>query len=240
MQRLRAIDWEAIAGIAAAVTALVLHLVDVADTDVLLIIIMILLALILLRDLRREARDERAGAFAARTEMVLQDVRLALSLPDTVLLGPTRLRPASTEFVRRARGDMVWFNVCLGMFVPQALFDALLRPAVENPRVTSIQFVLDQREQALWESAMVPKLAACTHREKVREPRWCTLVESVSCIITETEPQGTTEALLSFWGEPFMARATGRDVPRYIVPVQGHSELIARLRELERGYRLGG
>jgi hypothetical protein len=28
---------------------------------------------------------------------------------------------------------MVWFNVCLLMFIPQVLFDDLLRPAIENP-----------------------------------------------------------------------------------------------------------
>ncbi|MFO0969607.1 MAG: hypothetical protein U0793_28950 [Gemmataceae bacterium] len=45
--------------------------------------------------------------------------------------------------------------------------------------------------------------------------------------------------MLSFWGEPFMARAPGKDVPRYVFHVQGHSELVTRLSELERGYRLG-
>jgi hypothetical protein len=35
-----------------------------------------------------------------------------------------------------------------------------------------------------------------------------------------------------------MSRTTGRDIPRYILHIQGHSELIARLVELERSYRL--
>lgn len=42
---------------------------------------------------------------------------------------------------------MIWFNVCLLMFVPQDLFDSLLRPAIENPYVTSIRFILDERER---------------------------------------------------------------------------------------------
>jgi hypothetical protein len=37
-----------------------------------------------------------------------------------------------------------------------------------------------------------------------------------------------------------MARTPGRDVPRYIFHVQRQSELVGRLRELERGYRLAG
>lgn len=35
-----------------------------------------------------------------------------------------------------------------------------------------------------------------------------------------------------------MSRATGRDMPRYIFHVQRHSELIGRLVEIQRLYRL--
>ena len=37
-----------------------------------------------------------------------------------------------------------------------------------------------------------------------------------------------------------MARGVGRDVPRYIFHVTGHSELVERLAELGRGHRLSG
>jgi hypothetical protein len=124
------------------------------------------------------------------------------------------------------------------MFVPQALFDVLLRPAIENPRVTAIQFILDQSEQARWREAVLPKVAACVGRNKVREPLWRDLHESISFILAETQPGGAMEAHLSFWGEPFMSRATGRDMPRYIFHVQPHSELISRLVEIQRLYRL--
>jgi len=59
----------------------------------------------------------------------------------------------------------------------------------------------------------------------------------MSFILAET-PDGATEAHLSFWGEPFMAYTPGREVPRYIFHVKGHSELIGRLTDLERD--LGG
>mgnify|MGYP003519323404 FL=1 len=58
-------------------------------------------------------------------------------------------------------------------------------------------------------------------------------------MLADRESDGHAEAQVSFWGEPFMARTTGRDVPRYIFPVQAHSELVARLVELERRYRVG-
>ena len=164
-------------------------------------------------------------------------MQAALTPADAVLIGSPRLRSASERFARRARGEMTWFNVCLRMFVRQELFDALLGSAIENPAVTGIQFVLDADERSLWESQVMPKLAACSGRAKVREPRWCQLRESVSFILSETDAEGAVEAHLSFWGEPFMSRTAGVDVPRYIFHVQPHSELIGRLVELERRYR---
>lgn len=129
---------------------------------------------------------------------------------------------------------MVWFNVCLLMFAPQVLFDVLLRPAIENPRVTSIQFLLDHRERERWQSAVLPKLARCSGRDKVQEPLWSTLPERVSFILAAQQAGGRLEAHLSFWGEPFMAYTADQRLPRYIFHVQAHSELIGRLVELQR------
>jgi len=227
------------AGVTAAVLALVLHLLHVVEQPVLLAITLVILALILIRDLRREGREEHALELAERTEAAVLKLQSALALPDTILIGPSRLRAESEQFAQRARGEMTWFNVCLLMFVPQSLFDALLRPAVENPRVTGIQFVLDVSEKEMWDTHVVPKVAACPGGGKVREPRWCALKESVSFILADAGSDGAVEAHLSFWGEPFMSRATGRQIPRYIFHVQGHSELIGRLVELERQYRSG-
>lgn len=237
LRRLRALDWEAIAGVSAALLALVLHLLHVGDASVLLAITLVILALMLIRDLRRESREERSLELAERTEVGVQKLQAALAPPDTVLIGPSALRAASEQFARRARGDMTWFNVCLLMFEPQSLFDALLRPAIENQRVTGIQFVLDASERNRWITQVVPKLESCAGREKVREPRWCELKESVSFILAEIEAEGAVEAHLSFWGEPFMSQSTGQQIPRYIFHVQTHSELISRLVDLERHYR---
>lgn len=85
---------------------------------------------------------------------------------------------------------------------------------------------------------MVPKARVCGGYETLSEPHWCELDESASFIISEQEGSGEIEALLSFWGEPFMAQHAGQEVPRYIFHVQSHSELIEQLSELERKYRL--
>jgi hypothetical protein len=235
---IRRIDWDAAAGIAAAVTALILHFLHIIEPDILLTITLVLVALLLLRQLRHEEREERVENTMARTEQTMLALQAAIVRPDVVLIGPRHLRSASEAFARRARGDMVWFNVCLLMFHPQELFDCLLKPAVENPRVTRIEFVLDEGERDHWKNHVVPKLAGCRGREKVTEPRWCTLKENVSFVLADAETDGLIEAQLSFWGEPFMARTTGRDVPRYIFHVQPHSELASRLVELERSYRV--
>jgi hypothetical protein len=234
----RRVDWDAAAGIAAAVAALILHFLHVIEPDILLTITLVLVALLLLRQLRHEEREERVEHTTARTEQMVLAVQAGLARPDVVLVGPRHLRSASETFARQARGDMVWFNVCLLMFRPQELFDCMLKPAVENPRVTRIEFVLDESEREHWRNHVTPKLAGCRGRAKVVEPRWCTLKENVSFVLADSEAAGQVEAQLSFWGEPFMARVTGRDVPRYIFHLQPHSELVPRLVELERSYRV--
>lgn len=148
------------------------------------------MAILLLRQLRHEEREERVENATARTEQTILALQDALKLPEVVLIGPRHLRSASESFARQARGDMVWFNVCLMMFRPQELFDCLLKPAVENPRVTRIEFVLDEGERDHWRNNVVPKLAACRGREKVVEPRWCALKENLSFVLADRESDG--------------------------------------------------
>ncbi len=232
------LEWDAVAGIIAAAAALILHLLHVVETEVMLMLTLVLVALLLLRQLRQESRDERMEDAASRTEALVRTLQDQMRLPDAVLVGPRQLRAASEAFARQAHGNMVWFNVCLMMFRPQDLFDVLLKPAVDNPGVTRIEFILDEGERENWRTHVVPKLAACDGAAKVAEPHWCDLKESVSFILADRGSDSRAEAQLSFWGEPFMARSTGRDVPRYIFHVQAHSELIPRLVELERTYRM--
>ena len=55
---------------------------------------------------------------------------------------------------------MIWFNVCLLMFIPQSLFDTLLRPVIENPNVTSIQFILGEQELLIVVGHVIAVVAA--------------------------------------------------------------------------------
>lgn len=236
MKRFRGIEWHAVAGVMAAVLALVLHLLHVVDEEVVFAVVLVLLALILLGGLRAEGRDERLQERIAHLEDEVVQLRSLLPASDTILIGPQQLRAESQRFARAARGEMVWFNVCLLMFVPQELFDVLLRPAVENEGVTRIRFVLDEGERSRWQSQVRPKIDTCAGAGKVVEPTWTRLEENVSFILAD-QAHGGIEGHLSFWGEPFMSRSAERDIPRYIFRVLEGSELITRLTELARSYR---
>ena len=237
MRKLLRLDWDIIAGITAAVLAIVLHLLHFVEHDVLLTIVLVLLAILLFRDLRREGHDEQVAENVKHTRSSIQDIKLALDPPEAILIGPRRLRQESQRFCESAHGEMVWFNVCLLMFRPQALFDALLAPALVNPKVVAVQFVLDESEREAWETQVLPKAQATGFGAKLREPRWVPLKqEAVSFILADTDA-GLTEAHLSFWGEPFMSRQPGFDIPRYVFHVQAHSDLVPQLIEMERRYR---
>ncbi|BAZ93662.1 guanosine polyphosphate pyrophosphohydrolases/synthetases [Thiohalobacter thiocyanaticus] len=235
LKRFLGYEWDAIAGILAAVAAIVLHLLHVVDEAVILPIVLALLGLLFVNFMRHTRNNELTAEEVSHTAHAVRRIQAGLTRPEIVLVGPRQLRSVSERFARDMSGDSVWFNVCLSMYVPDELFDALLRPAIENPHVSSIQFVLDASQQPLWEAKIQPRIAACAGQSKVRDPRWCDLDRNVSFILADNRQSGGAEALLSFWGEPFMAQSTQRDVPRYIFHVQKHSELLPHLMELERG-----
>ncbi len=229
------LEWDAIAGIVAAVVAIVLHLLHVVDEQVILSIVLALMALLFINFMRHARNNELTAEQVDHTAHAVSRIQSALKHPDVVLVGPLHLRSANEQFVRLMSGDTIWFNVCLSMYKPQPLFDSLLRPAVDNPMVSSIQFVLDESQRDLWQQFIQPRIAACSGAGKVREPRWCRLSKTVSYILADSQLSGGTEALLSFWGEPFMAQTTERDVPRFIFHVQRNAEILPHLVELERG-----
>ncbi|MFP4611573.1 MAG: hypothetical protein ACLFQT_11175 [Thiohalophilus sp.] len=226
-------EWDAIAGIVAAVIAIVLHLLHVVDEKVILPILLALLGLLFINFMRHTRNNELTAEQVESTAQAVERIQASLRSPEVVLVGPRHLRTVNEHFVRDMSGETIWFNVCLSMYLPQSLFDALLRPAIDNPRITSIQFVLDTSQKDLWQE-LLPRIGECAGQLKVKEPRWCHLSKTTSFILADSQSSGGTEALLSFWGEPFMAQSTGQDVPRFIFHVQKNSELLPHLVELQR------
>jgi len=233
-KKLRGLEWDAIAGIIAAVVAIALELLHVVDEHVILPIVLVLIALLFVNFMRHVRSNESTAEQVERTEHAVRSIQSALKQPEVILVGPLHLRSANEHFIRQMSGDSIWFNVCLSMYRTQPLFDALLRPALDNPMVSSIRFVLDEGQRDAWQRFVKPLIDACPGRAKVLEPNWRNLGKNVSYILANSQVSGGTEALLSFWGEPFMARATGHDVPRFIFHVQSNSELLPHLVELQR------
>lgn len=238
MKKFMKYDWDAIAGVTAAVLAIILHFLHIIQEEVLITLSVVLLALLFIRDIRRENSTEEIEERLDFIGNTVKQIKTGLEPTDAILIGPKHIRSVSEEFSRKAKGDMVWFHVCLLMFRKQELFDLLIKPAMENHLVTSIQFVLDSNQKELWRDYIIPKLNTCNGKEKVKEPKWTTINENISLIISDTSHNNKTECLLSFWGEPFMSKTSDRQVPRFIFHVQGHSELITHLVEIERNYRL--
>ena len=168
MHRLLRIEWDAIAGVVAAIAAIVLHFLHVIDTEVLAVITLVLIAAMFLRLLRSEHGQRRVAAGVERGERLLGQLVRGTKPPDVLVIGPREIRAASTEFSRGAAGEMVWFNVCLSMFERQPLFDALLRPAIENPAVTAVTFVLDERQRERWDRDVWPKVGGLRWRRQGR------------------------------------------------------------------------
>jgi hypothetical protein len=233
IKKLLSYEWDAIAGILAATCAIILHLLHIVDEHIVLPIILALMGLLFINFMRHTRSDDLTAEQIKHTGYAIEKIQSALKLPDVILIGPRQLRSVNERFFKQMKGDAVLFNVCLSMYKTQPLFDALLRPAIENSTVTSIQFILDERQKELWQEAVQPKIAACIGPGKVREPRWCHLSRNISFILADNHQSDGAEALLSFWGEPFMGKAKGKDVPRFIFHVQKHSELLPHLMELE-------
>lgn len=238
MKNLRKFEREAIAGLVAAVIALVLHFLHFTDATILRVITLVLVALLFLRDVRNEGRWETLDEATKMSVRLLQEIKAATPEPDIDLIGPSRLRCATAQFAGRCQGTIVWFNACLEMLATKELSTVLLYPFLLNPGVTAIRFVLDRRERDRWENVVQSNLGTLQDSTKIEPPVWGDLDSGVSFLIGETDSsEGRAEALVSFWGEPFMAVHHDRRIPGYMIHVRQHSELIGRLREVERAMR---
>lgn len=235
---LRKFEWEAIAGLLAAVTAIVLHFLHVTDASILRVITLVLVALLFLRDLRSEERWRSMENASQASVRLLEEIKATTHPAEIDLVGPAHLRHATMLFAAQARGEVVWFNACPRMFESPELCDVILRPFLTNANVTAIRLVLDHAQREHWQTRVEATLESHLGRGTVAPPTWADLDSGVSFVIAETDSlAGKAEALVSFWGEPFMAVHHERRTPGYIIHVREHSELIGRLREVERAAR---
>ena len=238
MKNLFKYDWDGFAGVIAAVSAIILHFFHVVDTSILMSVSVVLVALIFIRGLRRDQRIERIEDSLLATQATLKKFHTTLIPSEVQLVGPGDLRDVTQDFSSRARGEMIWFNVSPFMFKRQEVFNALLRPAIENPLVDSIQFILDENKRSLWEDELASKIMALPNGEKIKEPYWSNIEDNVSIIVSNVGPDNQTECLMSIWSEPFMLSIVGHKIPRYVFHVFPQSELLGRLTDLVRQHRI--
>ena len=233
-KRLLKQDWEVVAILLASVIALILHFLHFIEIDVLMAIAIVLMAFLLIRDIKRESQAEHFASVENQIENKLINIQSSLTIPEVTLIGPSQLQAESIRFAKRGHGEVIFFNICLRMYQTQQVFDIMLRPYIENTSITSVQFLLNPKEKERWNTNILPKVTIFAGHKKVKEPVWCDLEENISFILAETETEGNAEALVSFWGEPFMSRSAEANVPRYVLYVEEKSELITSLKERER------
>lgn len=82
MERIKQIqifDWEAIAGIVAALAAIILHFLHLVEIDILLTLSTVLIAVVFIRQVRREGTIEEAVSFLKSNQAELGLLSEALS-----------------------------------------------------------------------------------------------------------------------------------------------------------------
>lgn len=227
------IDWDVVAGIIAALVAMLLSFMGLVSESVGRGIILLLCALLLIRDLRGESREHRmfdkldvikrhAAALSAATQA------------DVQLIGPKRMRQEFTDFATTVYGEVRWFNACCRMFRRQEVFDATLRPFLDNPNVTAVHLMCKPEERQGWLVDLLPKLRKCTHGHKVRPPAWGDVRTNVSFVLGDVDGDGRDEAVLSIIGEPFATSTQGPAVPRFLLRAFSHCDLVAPLEDMVR------
>ncbi|NDC53169.1 MAG: hypothetical protein EBZ74_02490 [Planctomycetia bacterium] len=229
------IDWDVVAGIAAAITAMLLSFMGLVSETVSRGIILLLCALLLVRDLRREAREHRMFDKLDTLKRHVTSLSNTVRQTDVCLVGPKRMRQDFAEFAASIYGEVRWFNACCRMFHRQEVFDATMRPLLDNPNVTSIHMLCRPDERRHWEADLGPKLRRCENGGKVHAPLWVPIRGTVSFLLGDVDGDGRDEALVSVLDEPFAAYNTqGPTVPRYLLRVYSQSPLMLQLEEIAR------
>ena len=233
-RRLLRVDWDVVAGIMAALVAMLLSFMGLVSLTVGVGIVLLLCALLLTRDLRGEAREIRMFDKLDLIKRHVVGLSDAVKPSDIQLIGPKKLRPAYATFVTALYGDVRWFNACCRMFRRQEVFDATLRPLLDNPNVTSIRLLCRPEEQPSWNADVLPKLRHCENGAKLHEPSWGAIRGNVSFLIGDIDGDGRNEALVSILDEPFAAYNVGPTVPRFLLRVFSACDLITHLEEVVR------
>jgi hypothetical protein len=233
LRHLLRIDWDVVAGIIAALVAMLLSFMGLVSETVGRGIILLLCALLLVRDLRGEAREHR---MFDKLDVIKRNVTTlaATQQADVHLVGPNKMRHEFIDFATTVYGDVRWFNACCRMFRRQEVFDATLRPFLDNPQVTAIHLLCRPEERHSWAVDLLPKLGKCARGDKVRPPLWGPIRTTVSFVLGDVDGDGRDEAVVAILEPPFATSNEGPFVPRFLFRVFSNCDLIVPLEEMAR------
>ena len=93
LKKMLSFEWDAIAGILAAVIALILHLLHIVDEHVILPIILALIALLLINFMRHTRNNEITAEQVNHTLQAISKIQSTLKTPDVIWLAPDIYAP---------------------------------------------------------------------------------------------------------------------------------------------------
>lgn len=239
VRRLLAIEWDTLAGIAAAFIAIVCSFFGLVSETTVRAILLLLCALVLLRELRN---DSRSAVHAEHLDIIrqdLRDVREKVGTTDIVVITPLALRHEFRDFARHLRGHVTWHNACCRMFHRREMFESTLGLLLGNPEITTIEMLCDERERDAWDSDVATKVGRHGGAAKLTQPLFGRISSSVSFIIGEHREYERPQALMAIMDEPFASRGEGVSVPRYLFRIQNHSDILTALADVARSKAVG-
>jgi hypothetical protein len=86
--RLLSYEWDAIAGILAAVIAIILHFLHIIDEHIILPVVLTLMALLFINFMRHTQNNEHTAEQVEHIHKMVTKINLSLAAPDIVLIGP--------------------------------------------------------------------------------------------------------------------------------------------------------
>ena len=161
------------------------------------------------------------------------------------------IQNAGRDHAEKCDGEMHWFNVPLGRCIPPH-FNDFLKPAIANPNVTRIVFLLDHSVAPIWTQFVVPaiqqaesslnhvrsKVTVLFHDLKNVSPVRHNM--AFRMINLNSPHRRKAEAHVFFYDESWMVKVpvAGREelIPKRMIKVNPGCELFAELQILCESY----
>ena len=236
MKKLFKTNWEAIAGIVAAVSVLVLKFLGLVHEETMLTLAIVLLAVLFLRELRKETVFDQFADDLAEIQASVKQLAVNQAEQGSALITPAAMKDAMSAFSRRAKGCCVFKHVSPFMFKRDANFDAFLKPMLEHDAVSEVIFIIEENQKEEFERFVRTKTDKNEGGGKVAAPILADNPDGNGVIAHNCGLTEDFEALITFFSEPFMVKHGGNWVPRFAMHVLPRSEVAKMVSDNVRKY----